>query len=104
MSGLTRRSLLCGCSSAIAGLAGSRFNGMVFGQPGIYNEETLVVLFLRGGMDGLSFIPPTGSTAREPYEIARPNIQIPLSGSNAALKLNNKFAPGKANPDWLRYT
>ncbi len=85
----TRRGFMVGCSAAIASLAGSRFNSLVFAQGGSYNQELLVVLFLRGGQDGLNLVVPTGgaSNDRQFYEIARPNLAVPISGPGAALPL-----------------
>lgn len=93
----TRRGFLVGCSTAIASLAGSRFNSFAFAQDGggssgsggPYNDEILVVLFLRGGQDGLNLIVPTGgaSNDRQYYELARPNLRVPLSGPGAPLPL-----------------
>jgi len=75
----TRRGFLVGCSAAIAALAGSRFNSLAFAQPGADNDEILVVLFLRGGQDGLSLVVPTGGTDRGLYQGLRPNLAIPVS-------------------------
>src|SRR5690349_15200744 len=88
----TRRGFLVGCSTAIASLAGSRFNSFAFAQGqggGGYNDEILVVLFLRGGQDGLNLVVPTGgaSNDRQHYELARPNLRVPASGAGAALPL-----------------
>ncbi len=88
---LTRRGFLVGCSTAIAGLAGSRFNTMAFGDPGTANTEILLVVFLRGGMDGLSLVPPIAGTDRGLYEAARPNLRIPTTGAGAALGLDGQF-------------
>jgi uncharacterized protein (DUF1501 family) len=79
----TRRGFMVGCSAAIASLAGSRFNSLAFGAPGSFNDETLVVLFLRGGQDGLSLVVPTGGNDRGTYQAMRPNIQIPVAGTLA---------------------
>ena len=38
-------------------IAGSRFNTLAFAQPSP-DQEVLLVLFLRGGMDGLTLLPP----------------------------------------------
>jgi uncharacterized protein (DUF1501 family) len=81
---LTRRGFLVGCSSAIAALSGSRFNTVAFAQPGA-THEILVVVFLRGGTDGLSVLLPTSGADRGHYEAARPNLAVPVSGANAAL-------------------
>ena len=93
----TRRGFLVGCSTAIASLAGSRFNSFAFAQGGAAgagggsNDEILVVLFLRGGQDGLNLIVPTGgaSNDRQFYEQARPNLRVPITGEGAALPLGN---------------
>ncbi len=91
----TRRGFLVGCSTAIASLAGSRFNSFAFAQGGPgrgnggFNDEICIVLFLRGGQDGLNLIVPTGgaSNDRQFYELARPNLRVPISGPGAALPL-----------------
>ncbi len=87
---VTRRGFLVGCSSAIAGLAGSRFNTLAFADPAL-NQEILLVIFLRGGMDGLSLVPPIAGPDRGFYQTARPNLQIPTSGPGAAINLNGQF-------------
>lgn len=83
---LTRRGFLVGCSGAIAALSGSRFNTVAFAQPGA-SHEILVVVFLRGGTDGLSVLLPTSGADRGHYEAARPNLAVPTSGVNAALPI-----------------
>lgn len=86
----TRRGFLVGCSAAIANLAGSRFNSFAFAQGGGgFNDEIFVVVFLRGGQDGLNLIVPTGgaSNDRQYYEMARPNLRVPNAGAGAALPL-----------------
>ena len=87
---VTRRGFLMGCSAAIAGLAGSRFNTVAFADPAL-NQEILLVIFLRGGVDGLSVVPPIDGPDRGYYEAARPTLQIPTSGSGAALGLDAQF-------------
>ncbi len=94
----SRRSFLTGCSAAIAAMAGSRLGylGFAGAQPGAdpataTNRETLVVVFLRGGMDGLSLIPPIAGDDRGYYEAVRPVLKIPTSGVGAALPLNAQF-------------
>ena len=82
-----------GCSTAIAAMAGSRLGmlGFARGQAVAENRETLVVVFLRGGMDGLSLLPPIDGEDRGHYENARPNLRIPTSGTGAALPLTDRF-------------
>ncbi len=91
MNDLTRRGFLCGCSAAIAGLAGSRFNTVAFGDPAVANQDILVVVFLRGGIDGLNVVPPIAGVDRGHYEAARPSLQIPASGPGSALDLDGQF-------------
>ncbi|MEM9290988.1 MAG: DUF1501 domain-containing protein [Acidobacteriota bacterium] len=88
---ITRRGFLVGCSAGIAGLAGSRFNTLAFAGDGVHNQETLVVVFLRGGIDGLNFMPPIAGSDRGHYETARPGLQVPNSGAGAALGLDAQF-------------
>ncbi len=93
----TRRGFVAGCSAAIAGLAGSRFPSLAFADPeGSLNNEVLVVVFLRGGMDGLNLVVPISGVDRGYYETARPNIAVPLSGSDSALSLDGTFGLHRA--------
>lgn len=76
-----------GCSSAIAALAGSRFNGVAFGNPEEEpNQEILLTVFLRGGIDALNLIPPIGGSDRGVYESSRPSLSVPI---NSAIQLDN---------------
>jgi uncharacterized protein (DUF1501 family) len=86
----TRRGFMMGCSAAIANLASARFTSMVFADPLLLQgHDTLITLFLRGGMDGLSFVLPTGGADRGFYETARPVLKIPASGAGGALPLGS---------------
>ena len=79
MSGfeITRRGFLMGCSSAVTAMAGARFNTVVFGNPEEEpNQEILINVFLRGGMDGLSLMPPLGGDDRGYYQAARGTLQV----------------------------
>ncbi|WP_223788899.1 DUF1501 domain-containing protein [Marinicella meishanensis] len=49
------------------------------------SQPIIIDLFMRGGMDGLNVIPPISGPNRTFYEQLRPNIQVPLTGSNAVL-------------------
>src|SRR6186997_1758560 len=73
----TRRGFMIGCSAAIASMTGG-LSFTAFGaaeaEP---NQDILVVVFLRGGMDGLNFIAPRDGNDRGFYESMRPEIQIP---------------------------
>lgn len=86
----TRRGFVMGCSAAIAGMAGARFGRLAFGAPGD-NQETLVVVFLRGGMDGLNVVMPIAGADRGHYEAARPDLRVPVSGTGAAINLNGQL-------------
>ena len=91
MCEISRRGFMVGCSAAIAGLAGSRFNSLAFADAGSGTDEVLVVLFLRGGMDGLTLLPPIGGADRGHYEAARPQLAVPVTGPDAALPLAGQF-------------
>ena len=88
----TRRSFVKGCSAAIAGTAGARFTSLAFGAAGAGdNQEILVVVFLRGGMDGLNVVMPIAGVDRGYYEAARPDLKVPASGAGSALALSSQF-------------
>ena len=59
------------------------------------SDDTLVVVFLRGAMDGLSLLPPSaGNIDRGHYEQFRIRTRVPASGPGAGLAL-------AGNGDWL---
>ncbi len=76
MPEISRRSFIkaAGVAGLVAGIAGEDlFTKMAFGATP-YTGDVLVVLSLRGGMDGLNAIVPTG----DPHYVSwRPNISIP---------------------------
>ncbi len=97
MTRIDRRDFLKGCCvAALAGGTGSRALAY-FTPPALIpataTNDTLVVVFLRGAMDGLSLLPPgANSPYRADYEANRKpasqgGIQIPTSGAGAALAL-----------------
>ncbi len=91
---LSRRDFLVGCSAAIAALAGSRLTHLSFAgtkESGVFNEDILVVIFLRGGVDGLNVVPPIAGPDRGIYETKRPYLKIPTTGPDAALPLDGQF-------------
>ena len=94
MSHLHRRDFLKGCCvAAVAGGVGSRAYAYL-GPPPIVptdaTEDTLVIVFLRGAMDGLSLLPPGASSPyRADYEANRSGTRVPTSGNGAALALPN---------------
>lgn len=90
---MRRRNFLIGCSSAVAALATARISSLSFADPGSANagEGTLVVIYLRGGWDALSVLPPLAGDDRRHYEAQRPWLRIPAQGEGAALPLNEAF-------------
>jgi len=94
MTLLHRRDFIKGCCvAAVAGGIGSRAQAY-FAPPPIIpttaTDDTLVVVFLRGAMDGLSLLPPgAASPYRGDYESNRSNTRVPTSGTGAALALAN---------------
>jgi len=86
----TRRSFLKGClaTGAVSSLSRLGFAG---GRAGGFNEEILVVVFLRGGCDGLNLVPPIAGAQRSLYQAARPSLAVPASGSNSAWELDGQF-------------
>jgi uncharacterized protein (DUF1501 family) len=52
-----------------------------------YNEEILVHIFLRGGIDGLNVVVPLDEHDHEYYSIMRPTLSIPDTGPGAALPI-----------------
>lgn len=72
---LSRRSLLAGAAAVSAGLAATTLTTRVAfaAQGSAYTGDTLVVLSLRGGFDGLSAIVPLGDPA---YAANRPHLQV----------------------------
>jgi uncharacterized protein (DUF1501 family) len=87
MATVNRREFLMGCSTAIAAMSGSQLTSVALGAEGDINE-VLVVIFLRGGMDVLTALPPLGGADREAYEAARPTLKVPV---NALKPLNNQI-------------
>jgi len=86
----TRRSFLKGCLAAGAAGSLSRL-GFAGGRAEGFNEDILVVVFLRGGCDGLNLVVPVDGPQRSLYEAARPYLAVPTSGNNAAWPLDGEF-------------
>jgi uncharacterized protein (DUF1501 family) len=98
--GFTRRRFLAGVGAAGVAALGSQLvtARAAYGQPGA--TGTLVVVFLRGGLDGLSAIVPAG----DPHlAAARPRIAVP---AGALLPLDRGFglhpALAPLHPLWGR--
>ncbi|MBN8480037.1 MAG: DUF1501 domain-containing protein [Xanthomonadales bacterium] len=97
MNAFDRRDFLktCATGALTAGLVpGAR---LAFAESAANAYDTLIVVFLRGGCDGLSMIPPISGNDRSHYEAARPTLRIPVSGTGAALALANSAS---ANATW----
>lgn len=79
-------------------VAGTGLPGLRLALGGSGADDTLIVVFLRGGCDGLHLVPPTGGADRIEYEIARPDLQLPVSGVGSALPLANSGAGWGLHP------
>lgn len=80
---LNRRHLLAGAGAGAA----LSFPVFAFGQAQATDKRLLVVI-LRGGMDGLSAVPPVGDPA---YASLRGRLALPRSGDGAVLMLDDTF-------------
>ncbi|NMO15270.1 DUF1501 domain-containing protein [Pyxidicoccus fallax] len=89
---LSRRGLLraLGLSGAGLVLAPGFLGRALAASPTTPARRALVTIFLRGGVDGLSLVPPVEDAA---YHRARPTLALKPSGSgsDAALKLDDRF-------------
>ena len=86
MCNLHRRQFLASGALTLGGMVG--IPRLAFGDPDAVNDELVVVVFLRGGIDGLSLALPLTGADRGYYEAARPRLKIPVTGTGAALPLN----------------
>lgn len=84
---VSRREFLVGCSAAIAAMAAGRVGQLVFADTAqaAGSDELLVVVFLRGGCDGLSLLSPYDDPI---YRQARGSLALPTSGANQPLLIN----------------
>lgn len=85
--GFTRRSFLAGSGMVTAAALGSQLvtTRVAFAAAGASNGKTLIVVFLRGGLDGLATVVPANDND---YNRARPQIGIP---SGSLLPLDSRF-------------
>jgi uncharacterized protein (DUF1501 family) len=91
--GVLGRALGAGAAGALAGLVGEGLSTQLAFAAPAYAGDTLVVLSLRGGFDGLSAIAPIGDPD---YYRARPTIALPKSqviGGDAMFGLHPALAP-----------
>lgn len=88
---VSRRGFMVGCSAAIASMTGG-LSFTAFGSAADEpNQEILVVVFLRGGMDGMNLVMPIAGADRGHYEARRPALAVPNAGDNRALELTDFF-------------
>ncbi len=86
---ITRRKFIVGCSTGIAALAGARLTGLTFAADAenSSSHNMLVLVFLRGGCDGLSLVGPVDDRF---YAAARGiEIRILDNGANKGLPMAN---------------
>jgi uncharacterized protein (DUF1501 family) len=91
--GVLGRALGVGAAGALAGLVGDGLSTSLAFAAGTYTGDTLVVVSLRGGFDGMSAIAPIGDPE---YYQARPTIALPKSqviGGDAMFGLHPAMAP-----------
>ncbi|AGZ43366.1 DUF1501 domain-containing protein [Actinoplanes friuliensis] len=91
--GVLGRGLAAGAAGALTGLVGEGLSTRLAFAADAYAGDTLVVLSLRGGFDGLSAIAPIGDPD---YYKARPTIALPKSsaiGGNTMFGLHPALAP-----------
>ncbi len=90
MSSFTRRQFLrsAGALAALGSVPG--FLGRALAASPGGTGRTLVLVFLRGGADGLSIVPPVGDPS---YRAARPTLALaPPGRDGGALRLDDTFA------------
>lgn len=92
MNRINRRTFLAGSA---AGTVAALSPGLAFaGAKGGTNDEVLIYVFLRGGIDGLSlYAPGSGHPDRGHYEGLRPSarVRLPTSGQGAMIGLSDGF-------------
>ncbi len=120
---MDRRDFLKGCASfaAVAAVRGFGISNLVFdsqlagparaaapqspNQPPPNNRDLLVLVFVRGGLDGLNLVVPFNTSAKDRqqyYNALRPTMHIPAPNSSAprkAIDLDGRFA---LHPDAAR--
>jgi uncharacterized protein (DUF1501 family) len=89
---ISRREFVVGCSAAIAAMTGGWVSNLAFAAPGdTTRRDILVVVFLRGGCDGLSLVAPVNDAD---YVVARGDLRLRDGGTDAALPLGNPLPGG----------
>src|SRR3546814_16678209 len=95
---LDRREFLKGCcaTAAVGAVAGP---SLLFSDPAhaaAHPYDTIVHVFLRGGIDGLNLVPPVSGTDRALSVAARPALSTAASGAYGALPLTLPHGPATA--------
>lgn len=102
---ISRRQFI-GCSAAIAAMAGGRVGNLAFAQGAGGTDETIVVVFLRGGCDGLSLVSPydDDNYVNNRGDLALKNaLTLNINNSSFGAQSNFGFHP-KAQPLMDLYT
>ncbi len=97
---MTRRQFMVGCSAAIAAMAGSRITQLAMASPegpDANTYETIVSVFLRGGMDGVNAVMPIDGAERGFYQTARSDLQVPVAGVAGQYLGAGQLAVGSLN-------
>ena len=85
---LDRREFLKGCcATATVGAVGPTLFFGTEAHAAVNSYDTVVHVFLRGGIDGLNLVVPVSGNDRGFYEEARPDLSIKASGDYSALPL-----------------
>jgi len=92
MGNITRRAFIKGSTLCLTAFGGLRLGlNMRNAKASWQGEHFIVSVFLRGGMDGLSFVAPISGPDRDPYVAKRPTIYLRTDGETAALPLSGNF-------------
>lgn len=85
---MDRREFLTGCSQAINDWAGSTFGSLAFSESG--DKPIMVVVFLRGGMDGLNLLGPVDDAE---YVAARATeLRVGADGKKKGIPISNAYS------------
>lgn len=87
---LSRRNVLAGSLLGLLGWpAASSFAQVSFNSDSAEaDRDVVIVIFMRGGMDGMHAVPPIGE---DEYYKLRPNLALPKSGNDRVIRLNDLF-------------
>lgn len=84
---MKRRDFIIGCSAGIALMAAPKLSLFANGNQAASNDQIFVVVFLRGGCDGLQMVAPVSESI---YQDARPGeLKVGEKGKEPGLRLKN---------------